>query len=57
MTCFSTKNILSKKIKVIFVDLLSSKTKSISVGVVYRPPKDTNISQLFAETLNSLNIL
>ena len=39
--CFSTKNVLSKKIEVIFVDLLLPKTKPISVGIVYRPPKDT----------------
>ena len=37
--CFSTKNVLSKKIA--FVDLLLPKTKPISVGIVYRPPKDT----------------
>ena len=47
--CFSTKNILSKNIEVIFVDLLPPKTKPISVGIVYRPPKDTNFLQLFAE--------
>ena len=40
--CFSTKNIISKKIEVIFVDLLLPKTRPISVGIVYRPPKDTN---------------
>ena len=39
--CFSTKNVLSKKIEVTFVDLLLPKTKPISVGIVYRPPKDT----------------
>ena len=39
--CFITKNVLSKKIEVIFVDLLLPKTKPISVGIVYRPPKDT----------------
>ena len=55
--CFSTRNILFKKIEVIFVDLLLPKTKPISVGMFYRPPKDTNFSQLFAEILNSLNIL
>ena len=55
--CFSTKNILSKNIEVIFVDLLPPKTKAVSVGIVYRPPKDTNFLQLFAEILNSLNIL
>ena len=39
--CFSTKNILSKKIEVISVDLLLSKTKPISAGIVYRLPKET----------------
>ena len=39
--CFSTKNILSKNIEVIFVDLLLPRIKRISVGIVYRPPKDT----------------
>ena len=54
--CFSIKNILSKNIEVIILDLLLPKTKPISVGVVYRPPKRTSFLQLFAETLNSLNI-
>ena len=39
---FSTTNILSKNLKVILVDLLLSKTKPISEGTVYGPPKDTN---------------
>ena len=39
------------------MDLLLLKTKPISAGIAYRPPKDTNFLQLFAETLNSLNIL
>ena len=39
------------------MDLLLPKTKSISAGIVYRPPKDTNLLQLFAEILNYLNIL
>ena len=30
--CFSTRNILSKKTEVIFVDLLLPKTKPMSVG-------------------------
>ena len=37
--CFNTKNILSKNIEVIFVDLLLPKTKPIPVGIVYGPPK------------------
>ena len=40
--CFSTKNILSKNIEVIFVDLLLPRIKRISVDIVYRPPEDTN---------------
>ena len=55
--CFSTKNILSKKIEVIFAGFLLQKTNVISVGIVYRPPNDTIFLQLFAEILNSLNIL
>ena len=55
--CFSTRNILSKKIEVIFVDLLLPKTKPISVHIFYRPPKDISFLQLFAEILNPLNIL
>ena len=47
---------INKNIEV-FVDLLPPKTKPISVGIVYRPPKDTNLLQLFAAILNSLNIL
>ena len=39
------------------MDLLLPKMKPISVGVVCRPPKDTNFLQLFAEILNSLNVL
>ena len=49
--CFSTKNILSKNVQVIFVDLPLPKTKPVSVGIVYRPPKDTNFLQFFAEFL------
>ena len=55
--CFSTKNIFSEKIAVIFVDLVLWQTKLIFVGIVYRPPKDTDILQLFEEILNSLDIL
>ena len=55
--CFSTKNILSKKIEFLFEDLLLLKTKPISIGIVYRPPNDTNFLQLFAEILNSIDIL
>ena len=50
--CFRTKNILSKKIEVIFVDFLLPKAKPISVVIVYRPPKDINFLQLIA-VLNS----
>ena len=55
--CFSTRNILSKKIEVIFEEMLLPTTKPLSVGIVYRPPKDTNFLQLFAGIPNSLNIL
>ena len=41
--CFSTDNIFSKKVEVIFRDLLLSKNKPVSVGIVHEPPKDTNI--------------
>ena len=54
--CFSTKHILSKKIKVTFMDLVFPKTKPKSKGIVYRPPKDAIFLQLFAEILNSLNV-
>ena len=39
------------------MDLLLPKTKPVSVGIVYRSPKDINCLQLFVEILNSLNIL
>ena len=55
--CFSTDNIFSEKVEAIFEDLLLSKNKAISVGIVYGPPKDTNILQLFVEVPNLLNIL
>ena len=54
---FSTDNIFSEKVEAIFEDLLLSKNKAISVGIVYGPPKDTNILQLFVEVPNLLNIL
>ena len=44
-------------LKIFFADLVLPKTKPISVGIVYWPPKDTNFLQLFGEFLNSLNIL
>ena len=56
-TYLSTKNIISKIIEVIFVDLLLTKTRPISVGIVYKPSKHTSFVQLFAEILNSFNIL
>ena len=37
--------------------MLLPTTKPLSVGIVYRPPKDTNFLQLFAGILNYLNIL
>ena len=46
----STKNILSKNIEIVFVDLLLPKTKPISIAIVYRLPKDTNFLQLFTES-------
>ena len=55
--CFSTKNILSKKVEIILLDLLLWKTKPISLGIVYRPPKDADLLKLFEEILNSLDIL
>ena len=47
----------SKKVEVIFGDLLLSKNKPISVGIVHGPSKDRNILQLFVEVPNLLNIL
>ena len=41
--CSSTKHILSKNI------MLLPKTKLISVAIVYRPPKNTRLLQLFTE--------
>ena len=41
--CSSTKHILSKNI------MLLPKTKLISVALVYRPPKNTRLLQLFTE--------
>ena len=54
---FSTKNILSKKIEVIIVNLLLPKTKPISLLIVYIHPKYAHFLQLFAEVVNSLNVL
>ena len=45
------------QIKGIFADSQIPKTKPISVGIVYRPPKDSNFLQLVAEIVNYLNIL
>ena len=39
------------------MDLLPPKTKPISVGIVYRPPKETKFLQLFTVILHSLDIL
>ena len=50
MTSISVLKIFfSKKIELIFGDLFLLKTKSIYVGIVYGPPKVTNILQFFAE--------
>ena len=39
------------------MDLLLPKTKPTSVGIAYRPPKDTNVLQLFAEILMKLVLM
>ena len=57
MTSVSALKIFFLKISKSSVDLLLPKTKLIYAGIVYRLPKDTIFLQLFAEILNSLNIL
>ena len=39
------------------MDLLLPKTKPVSVGITFRSHKDTTFLQLFAQILNSFNIL
>ena len=50
--CFSTKNILSTNIEVIFEDLFFPKTKPRSVGIFCRPPKHAKFLQSFSKILS-----
>ena len=39
--CFNRKNCTSDNIENIFIDLLFPKTKAISVGIIYKPPSQS----------------
>ena len=43
--CFNRKNCLPDNIENIFIDLFYPKTKPISVGIIYKPPKPVLTSQ------------
>ena len=55
--CYNTKNCILIEIENIFVELLIPKTKSITVGIVYKPPDQTRSLDILSNSLNSLNML
>ena len=57
MICYNTKNCIWNEIENISVELLISKTKSITVGIVYKPPDQTSFLEILSNSLNSLNML
>ena len=48
--CFNLKTCLSNNIENIFIDLLFPKTRSITIGVIYKPPNQTRcLEQIITE--------
>ena len=55
--CYNTKNCISNEKENIFITLLIPKTKSITVGIVYKPPDQTRFLEILSNSLNLLNML
>ena len=54
--CFNRKNCLSDNIENIFIDLLFPKTKPISVGIIYKPPSQSQFLQQIITEFEALDL-
>ena len=54
--CFNRKNCLSDNIENIFIDLLFPKTKPISVGIIYKPPSQSQFLQQMITEFEALDL-
>ena len=52
--CFNSQNYLSDEIENIYCDLLLSKTKPISIAIVYKPSTDNRFLDYLSKGLNDL---
>ena len=50
---FNAKNGILKKIENIFIELLISKTKSITVEIIYKPPDQLWFLETLSDSLNT----
>ena len=53
---FNRKNCISDKIENIFIDLLFPKTKPISVGIIYKPPSQSQFLQQIITEFEALDL-
>ena len=54
--CFNKKTCISDNIENIFTDLLFPKTKSISVGIIYKPPSQSQFLQQILTEFETLDL-
>ena len=55
-TCFNKKACISDNIENIFTDLLFPKTKPILVGIIYKPPSQTQFLEQVIKESEALNL-
>ena len=54
--CYSRKTCLSGNLENAFIDFLFPKTKSVSVGIFYKPPSQTRFSVQMVTEFESLEL-
>ena len=54
--CYSTKTCLSENLENIFIDLLFPKTKPITIGILYKPPRQTRFLEQMVTDVESLEL-
>ena len=54
--CFNTRTLQCKEIENLVFDVLLSKSKSITIGVFYRPPNQGKFMDLMVESFSNLNL-
>ena len=54
--CYSRKTCLSDNLENIFIDLLFPKTKPISIGILYKPPRQTRFLEQMVTDFESLEL-